>query len=140
MIGFLLDINVVSDLRKIRPNPGLVAWVASVDEESLFLSVLTIAELRIGITIQADTKKRLALETWLVSELIPRFDGQVLVFDLDVAQLWGCIEGQARLGSGKLPVIDSQLAATALHHGLTLVTNNEKDFSRTGVVLLNPWT
>jgi predicted nucleic acid-binding protein len=117
MIGFLLDTNVVSDLRKIRANSGLIGWVASVDERSLFLSVLTIAELRIGITIQADAKKRRALETWVVSQLIPRFSGQILVFDLDVAQLWGRIEGQARLGAGKLPVIDSQLAATALHHG-----------------------
>jgi predicted nucleic acid-binding protein len=140
MIGFLLDTNVVSDLRKTRPNPGLTGWVASVDERSLYLSVLTIAELRRGITIQTDAKKRRALETWVVSELIPRFSGQTLVFDLDVAQLWGRIEGQARLGTGKLPVIDSQLAATALHHGLTLVTNNEKDFSRTGVVIINPWT
>ncbi len=83
--------------------------------------------------------KRLALETWLVSELIPRFNGRILAFDIDVAQLWGRIEGRARLGAGKLPVIDSQIAATALHTGLTLVTNNERDFSRTGAVIVNPW-
>jgi predicted nucleic acid-binding protein len=138
--GFLLDTNVVSDLRKPRPNPGLIAWIASVDEEKLFLSVLTIGELRIGITVQTDAKKRAALETWLVSDLITRFAGRILAFDLDVAQQWGRIEGRARLGSGKLPVIDSQLAATAIYHGMTLVTNNETDFSRSGASILNPWT
>lgn len=140
MSGFLLDTNVVSDLRKPRPNPGLAAWISSAAEEALFLSVLSIGELRIGIAIQTDAKKRAALEAWFVSDLIPRFAGRILAFDLEVAHQWGRIEGRARLGSGKLPVVDSQLAATAVHHGLTLVTNNEGDFSRTGVSILNPWT
>ena len=140
MSGFLLDTNVVSDLRKPRPNPGLAAWIASAEELALYLSVLTIGELRIGITLQTDAKKRAALETWLISDLIRRFEGRILAFDLNVAQQWGRIEGRARLGSGKLPVVDSQLAATSLYHGLTLVTNNEADFSRTGVSILNPWT
>jgi len=138
--GFLLDTNVVSDLRKPRPNVGLTAWIASADEQKLFLSVLTIGELRIGIAVQSDAKKRAALETWLISDMLSRFAGRILAFDLDVAQQWGRIEGRARLGSGKLPVVDSQLAATALFHGLTLVTNNEADFSRTGASVLNPWT
>ncbi len=140
MSRFLLDTNVVSDLRKPRPNRGLLTWISSIDEFKLFLSVLTIGELRIGITMQADPKKRSALDVWLVSDLIPRFEGRMLSFDLDAAERWGRMEGQARLGSGKLPVIDSQLAATALRHDLTLVTNNESDFSRSGVAVLNPWT
>ena len=140
MSGFLLDTNVVSDLRKPRPNVALTAWIASADEQKLFLSVLTIGELRIGIAVQSDAKKRAALETWLISDMLSRFAGRILAFDLDVAQQWGRIEGRARLGSGKLPVVDSQLAATALFHGLTLVTNNEADFSRTGASVLNPWT
>jgi predicted nucleic acid-binding protein len=106
----------------------------------LYISVLTIGELRIGITLQTDAKKRAALETWLISGLIGRFAGRILAFDLDVAQQWGRIEGRARLGAGRLPVVDSQLAATALYHGLTLVTNNEADFSRSGASILNPWT
>lgn len=140
MSGFLLDTNVVSDLRKPRPNAGLTDWIASADEQKLFLSVLTIGELRIGIMVQSDAKKRAALETWLISDMLSRFAGRILAFDLDVAQQWGRIEGRARLGSGKLPVLDSQLAATALFHGLTLVTHNEADFSRTGVSILNPWS
>ncbi len=140
MSGFLLDTNVVSDLRKPRPNAGLAAWIASADEQRLFLSVLSIGELRIGIAIQSDARKRGALETWLVSDLLSRFQGRILPFDLDVSQQWGRIEGRARLGAGKLPIVDSQLAATAIHHGLTLVTNNESDFSRTGASILNPWT
>ena len=140
MSGFLLDTNVVSDLAKIQPNQGLLKWMDVVDETTLFLSVLTIGELRIGVTMQRDEKRRNALEMWLSSDLVPRFEGRILAFDLGVADVWGRMEGRARLGSGKLPVVDSLLAATAVHHGLTLVTNNETDFSRTGVAVVNPWT
>jgi len=68
-----------------------------------------------------------------------RFAGRILPFDLGVAERWGRIEGRARSGSGKLPVVDSLIAATAIHHDLTLVTNNESDFARTGAAVLNPW-
>ena len=140
MSGFLLDTNVVSDLRKARPNEGLVEWIDAVDESKLFLSVITIGELRIGIEMQQDKKKRADLETWLVSDLMERFEGRILPFDLSVAERWGRIEGRARSGSGKLPVVDSFTAATAIHHDLTLVTNNESDFARTGAAVLNPWS
>ena len=139
MSGFLLDTNVVSDLRKPRPNSGLLSWINAVDELSLYLSAVTVGELRIGVEMQTDEKKRSDLATWLASELIPRFEGRILPFDLAVADRWGRIEGRARLGSGKLPVVDSLIAATALHHNMTLVTNNEGDFSRSGVGILNPW-
>lgn len=140
MSGFLLDTNVVSNLRKQRPNPGLLRWIDVADELGLFLSVVTVGELRIGIEMQTEAKKRSDLEAWLVSELIPRFAGRILPFDLAVAQRWGRMEGRARRGSGKLPVIDALIAATALHYDLTLVTNNESDFSRSGVAVVNPWT
>ena len=104
------------------------------------LSALTIGEIRIGIEMQADRRKRSDLEAWLVSQLIPRFAGRILSFDLGVAERWGRIEARARLGSGKLPVLDSLVAATALHYDLTVVSNNEADFSRTGATVLNPWT
>jgi len=137
--GFLLDTNVVSDLRKPRPNAGLVEWIDAIDESNLFLSVITIGELRIGIEMHRDKKKRADLETWFVSDLMDRFAGRILPFDLGVAERWGRIEGRARSGSGKLPVVDSLIAATAIHHDLTLVTNNESDFARTGAAVLNPW-
>ena len=140
MSGFLLDTNVVSGLRKARPNSGLLDWIDAVDELSLYLSAVSVGELRIGVEMQTDAKKRSDLATWLSSELIPRFEGRILAFDLGVAERWGRIEGRARRGSGKLPVIDALIAATALHHDLTLVTNNEGDFSRTGVAIVNPWT
>ena len=140
MTGFLLDTNVVSDLRKPRPNAGLVEWIDAADESKTFLSVITIGELRIGIEMQTDKKRRSDLETWLVSDLLARFEGRVLPFDLGVAERWGRIEGRARSGSGKLPVVDSFIAATALHYDLTLVTNNESDFARTGAAVLNPWS
>jgi predicted nucleic acid-binding protein len=140
MSGFLLDTNVVSDLRKPRPNSGLVEWIDATDESKLFLSVITVGELRIGIEMQQDKRKRGALETWLVSDLLERFAGRVLSLDIDVAERWGRLEGRARAGSGKLPAIDSLIAATALQHGLTLITQNESNFARTGVPILNPWS
>ncbi|MEO6990246.1 MAG: type II toxin-antitoxin system VapC family toxin [Candidatus Baltobacteraceae bacterium] len=140
MSGFLLDTNVMSDLRKPLPNAGLVTWLGAVDERELFLSVLSIGEIRIGITMQGMARKRVDLETWLVSDLIPRFAGRILPVDMEVAEHWGRTEGAARLGAGKLLVIDSLLAATAHHHNLTVVTNNEADFSRTGTTVINPWT
>jgi len=138
--GFLLDTNVVSDLRKPRPNRGLVAWIDASDENKLFLSVITMGEIRVGIETQTNQKKRSDLETWLVSSLMVRFEGRILPFDLGVAERWGRIEGRARSGSGKLPIVDSFIAATALHHDLTLVTNNESDFARTGAAIVNPWS
>jgi len=90
--------------------------------------------------MQTDSRRRADLESWLVSELIPRFSGRVLAFDLAVAERWGRIEGRARMSSGKLPIVDSLVAATALHYDLTLVTNNEKDFARTGIAVMNPWS
>ncbi|MBV8725105.1 MAG: type II toxin-antitoxin system VapC family toxin [Candidatus Eremiobacteraeota bacterium] len=140
MTGFLLDTNVVSDLRKPRPNRGLVAWIDASDENKLFLSVITMGEIRVGIETQTNQKKRSDLETWLVSSLMVRFEGRILPFDLGVAERWGRIEGRARSGSGKLPIVDSFIAATALHHDLTLVTNNESDFARTGAAIVNPWS
>lgn len=140
MSGFLLDTNVISELRKPRANAGVVRWLDAVEEQALFLSAITIGELRIGIDMVSHERKRADLEAWLVSGVTRRFSGRILPFDLDVAQQWGRIEANARLRSGKLPVIDALIAATALRHGLTVVTNNAGDFARTGVAVLRPWT
>jgi toxin FitB len=137
--GFLLDTNVISELRKPRPNDGVVRWIENVDEHLLFLSVVTIGELRTGIDMVAQPKKRGDLEAWLVSAVTRRFAGRILPFDLEVAEQWGVIEARARLGAGKLPVVDALIAATAIRHGLTIVSHNVRDFSRTGGAVLSPW-
>ncbi len=138
MSGFLLDTNIISELVRPKPEPRVKAWVAATDEDLLYLSVLTLGEIRKGIASLKDASRRVRLETWLDSDLVLRFAGRILPVDQTVADRWGRLAAQAGPKS-PLPVIDGLLAATALHHNLTLVTRNTKDVARTGVPLFNPW-
>jgi predicted nucleic acid-binding protein len=114
-------------------------WVASVDEDLLFLSVLTIGEIRKGIALLPDASRRVALEAWLDGHLAVRFDGRILPIDLRIAERWGRMAAQVA-PKYQLPVIDGFLAATAVEHNLTFVTRNTKDVIATGVPVFNPWT
>lgn len=137
MSGFLLDTNIVSELVRPFPEPKVKTWIGTTDESLLYLSVLTIGEIRKGVALLHDDARRIALETWLDSDLSLRFAGRILPIDRAIADRWGRLSAQA---SSPLPVIDSLLAATALHHDLILVTRNVKDLSRTAVPLFNPWS
>jgi len=136
--GFLLDTNIISELVRPKPEPKVTAWVGSIDENLLYLSVLTLGEIRKGVVSLKDAARRVALEAWLASDLVLRFAGRILVVDLPVADRWGRLNAQVGPKS-QLPVIDGLLAATAMHHNLTLVTRNTKDVGGTGVPLFNPW-
>ena len=136
-MSYLLDTNVISELRKgKRCDPRLAEWFAGVVEDDIFLSVLTIGELRKGIEqIQRrDQKSASALNRWL-GRLIDSFQDKILPVDRAIAEEWGRMNVP-----GPLPVIDSLLAATAKLHDLSLVTRNIKDIARTGVTCLNPFT
>jgi predicted nucleic acid-binding protein len=133
--GFLLDTNVISELVRPRPNPRVTHWLDSIDEELLFLSVLTLGEIRKGITALASARK-VRLEAWLSGGLIPRFESRILAIDQAIAERWGQITGSLAAQGTPLPVIDGLLAATALDHNLTLVTRN---VSLTGVAVFDPW-
>jgi len=135
--GFLLDTNVVSELVRKKPEPKVVQWIQDTDEELLYLSVLTMGEIRKGITSHPDAARRVKLEAWLSRDLKQRFLGRILSLDENVADRWGVIVG---LAATPIPVIDGLLAATAFEHNLTLVTRNSSDVSATGVPLFNPWT
>lgn len=137
MTGFLLDTNVISELIKPRPNSGVLQWMEEADEDLLHLSVLTLGEIRKGITSQSESKRRVSLEAWLNHELMLRFEGRILDIDQAVADCWGWVSGASKQ---PLPVIDSLLAATALHHDLVLVTRDIRAIESTGVALLNPWS
>ncbi len=139
MSGFLLDTNVVSELVKPRPEARVKGWIDATDERLLYLSVLTLGEIRKGIAKLADRGRRVALETWLDSDLMLRFAHRILAIDQAVADRWGRLAAEAAIAKAPLPVIDALLAATALHHDLTLVTRNTKDAARTRVSLFNPW-
>lgn len=140
MSGFLLDTNVVSELVRPRPDPRVVDWMDSTDEELFFLSVLTLGEIRKGITVLTDPGRKVRLEAWLSSNLLPRFEGRILPIDQAIAARWGQITGSLAAQGSPLPVIDGLLAATALHHNLTIVTRNTRDVAMTGVGVFDPWT
>ena len=135
MSGFLIDTNVISELVKPKPDRRVIEWVATADENLLYLSVLTLGEIRKGIASQPDRKRQTLLENWF-QDLLIRFSGRVLPVDQAVADRWGQMTGSAK---SPLPVIDSLLAATALHHNLILVTRDTRAVLATGVSLLNPW-
>jgi len=135
-VSYLIDTNVISELRRKQPDANVVAWFERRTPQSLFLSVLTLGEIRKGIERLIDAKRRQILVDWLQVELPTFFLGRVLSVDAPVADRWGRLQGEA---SRPLPAIDGLLAATALQHDLTLVTRNVKDFQDLGVNIVNPW-
>jgi len=140
MSGFLLDTNVVSELMKARPNRHVAAWIEATPESLLYLSVLTIGEVRKGIDMMdGDNSRRAALQSWLDRDVRARFAGRILSLDDGVSERWGQLEAAARKHRVTLPTVDAQMAATALHYNLTFVTRNTADVETTGVATFNPW-
>ncbi len=139
MSGFLLDTNILSELIKARPEPKVTSWIGTVDESLLHLSVLTLGEIRKGITSLADAARRMKLEAWIDHDLNTRFAGRILPIDLAVADRWGRLAGNAAAKGSPLPVIDGLLAASALQFDLILVTRDTGRLSATGVPFFNPW-
>ncbi len=136
---YLLDTNIVSELVAKHPNPRVVQWIDTLDPNSVYLSVITIGELRKGIEKLSDSKRKDTLRMWLNDDLLIRFSGRLLVLDLPVMLTWGEMVGQLERAGQPLPAIDSLIAALALYHHCTLATCNTDDFRATGVALLNPW-
>jgi predicted nucleic acid-binding protein len=136
-VSYLLDTNVLSELRRKTPNAGVMEWFARRPASTLFLSVLTLGELRKGIEGLANMERRTALLDWLEAELPAFFTGRILPIDAPVADRWGRLLAAA---GRPVPAIDSLLAATALHHDLNLVTRNVRDFVNLGVEIVNPWS
>ncbi|RZI64509.1 MAG: type II toxin-antitoxin system VapC family toxin [Variovorax sp.] len=136
-MSYLIDANVLSELRRKVPDANVVAWFAKRPPVTLYLSVLTLGEIRKGIEGATDTARRQALTDWLETDLPLFFTGRVLDVDAAVADRWGRLVA----GAGRpLPAIDSLLAATALAHDLVLVTRNTKDFAGLPVRVFNPWS
>jgi len=138
-MSFLLDTNAVSEWVKPRPNPGLIAWMESTDEDRVFISVITLAELSYGVERLAVGARRRRLEEWLGHELPLRFEGRILPVDTNVAEAWGKTVSRSEAAGRPIGAIDAFLAATAEVHRLTLVTRNVSDFPALSAVL-DPWT
>jgi predicted nucleic acid-binding protein len=137
---FLLDTNVLSEWVKPQPNPGVAAWLADVDEDRAFISVITLAELRSDVAALTVGRRRNRLEAWLAQELPTRFEGRVLAVDPAVADAWGRITASARATGRSIHAMDAFLAATAHVHQLTLVTRDVLDFQGAGTPVLCPWS
>ena len=136
---YLLDTCVVSELIRPSPQATVVEWINSQVEERLFMSVLTLGELRKGIDRLPENAKRMRLENWLDHDLRLRFAGRWLPIDEEIAERWGLITAAGINQGSPLPVIDGLIAATALTHGMTVVTRNTKDIQATGAPIMNPW-
>lgn len=135
-MSYLIDTNVLSELRRKQPDPQVVAWMQDRPRQSLYLSVLTLGEIRKGIERLDDPTRRQNLLDWLEVELPNYFLGRLLTIDIPTADRWGRLIASV---TRPLPAIDALLAATALQNNLTLVTRNTRDFAGMGVQLINPW-
>lgn len=136
---FLLDTCVISEI--IRPNPAsqVIEWIKNEDESTFFISVLTFGELHKGIEKLVESKRKNELHDWVENDLKERFMNRILDIDLQVALLWGRIQGLAERTGRPMPAVDSLLAATGIAHHLTVVTRNTADMKESGAALLNPW-
>lgn len=139
MKGLLLDTNILSELRRIRPEPKVVAFISVQPLEGMFVSAVTFAEIRYGIELVPDIHERAALNDWLNLQLRPMFDGRVLPVTEDVMFKRRLLVEEGRKAGHTFSQPDLIIAATALHHGLTVVSRDTAGYEKSGVALVNPW-
>ncbi len=139
MSGWLLDTKVISELRRPRPNPRVRAFVAAQPLEALFVSAVTLAEIRYGIEVVGDPIRRAELNDWLVHKVRPMFNRRVLEVSEDVMFKWRLLVEDGRKAGHTFSQPDLIIAATALHHGLTVVTRDTGDYALARVAMMNPW-
>jgi toxin FitB len=135
-MNYLLDTNVISELVRKKPNPNVVNWFSTLPNEVLYISVLTIGEIRFGIENITATKRKEKLKMWLELDLPELFENRVLPIDKCTTEKWGILRSQIQR---PVPAIDSLLAATALTYDLCLVTRNIRDFQFPELKVTNPW-
>ena len=140
MKGFLLDTNIPSEMLRPRPDPNVADWVKRQANETLFVSVVTMGELRRGITLLAEQSRRRAELEQMIHEKVPSwFQDRILPVTRIIAERWGVLDGERQLAGRPMNIADGMIAATALEHDLTVVTRNVKDFSGIGLTVLSPW-
>jgi hypothetical protein len=138
-MSFLLDTNVVSEWVRPVPDEHVIAWLDAVDEDRVFVSVATFAEIRRGIELLPLGRRRARLTDWLAGDVPRRFEDRVIDIDQRIAEAWGVTMARSHALGATLGTMDAFFVATALVHDLTLVTRNVRDFEATGIALLNPW-
>ena len=138
-MNYLLDTCVISEYTKKQPEQSVLEWVANSVESDLYLSVLTIGEIKRGIERLSASERKTALQSWLNDDLQARFGHRLVDVDADVMLTWGDMMAQLEKIGRILPFADSLIAATANRHNLILVTRNVSDFDGTGIQMINPW-
>jgi predicted nucleic acid-binding protein len=138
-MAWLLDTNILSERRKPKPEPKVIAFYNAQPLSALYVSVVSIAEIRFGIELQQDLTRRAELNDWLTRTMRPAFAGRVLPVTEDILLKWRLLLEDGRKIGHTYSHADSVLAATALHHGLTVVTRDRSEFDRAGVTVFNPW-
>ena len=136
---FLLDTCALSELTKLAPNAGVAQWFAQQDELALYVPSLALGELKRGIERLDDGQRKRYLQNWLATHVVRRFADRVLPLSAEVALRWGALQAGLESQGKPLATIDGLIAATALHHNLTVVTRNTRDMEASGATLLNPW-
>jgi len=135
-LSYLIDTCALSELHRKKPDANVVAWFEARSQQGLYLSVLTLGEIRKGVEALPDARRKDKILNWLEYDLPLWFEDRILPIDAGVADEWGRLLTRA---GRSLPAIDSLIAATAMHHRLTIVTRNVSDFKSTGVDIIDPW-
>jgi len=135
----LIDTNVISELWKAEPNPGVLAWVDAQTVETLYLSAITVAELRFGLATMPEGKRRTIYQERLENEVLPTFTGRVLPFNLDASQAYADLMARAKVEGKAIGKADGYIAATASACGLMVATRDISPFEAAGLKIVNPW-
>ena len=135
----LLDTCVISELVAKQPSGKVIEWIDNIEQESVYLSVITIGKIYKGIEKLPESKRKVNLQKWFNDELLIRFRGKILAVDTSVMLVWGELTGRLEVEGKRMPAIDSLIAAIAIHNNCSLVTRNEDDFKYTGLTIVNPW-
>jgi predicted nucleic acid-binding protein len=138
-MAWLLDTNVLSELRRPRPDQKVVAFVTGSALDQLYISVVTLAEIRFGIELVAEPNRRAELNEWLTHKVRPMFDGRVLQITEDIMLKWRLLVEEGRKTGHTFSQPDLMIAATAIHHGLTVVTRDRSEFDKAQAPVVNPW-
>jgi len=138
-MNYLLDTNVISELVAKQPDKQVVKWLDRLDPNTVYLSVITIGEIRKGIEKLLPSKRRDEVQEWLETDLLLRFRGRILAITAEVMLVWGELTGRLEKEGRPIAAIDALIAAVALQGDCRLVTRNEHDFQHTGVTIVNPW-
>jgi predicted nucleic acid-binding protein len=138
-MNYLLDTCVLSEFTRRQPNPHVIDWLNSIDEEQLFMSVITVGEIQRGIERLPDSSRKTELLTWMNTGLIQRFAGRMVPVDAPTMFLWGSLTARMETAGRPIGVMDSLIIASALRNNLIVATRNVTDFLPTGIQIINPW-